>query len=81
MQLITQINVNLHSEQPKLPELLGNVTALYKTVLKCFIKQDQYANESDVGSIIISNPHNFKALNELYLGANFEVLEKTVMFR
>jgi hypothetical protein len=53
----TLMNMNLQSDKPKLPELLGNITTLHKTILKCYIKPEQRVGDLNIGSVMINNPH------------------------
>jgi hypothetical protein len=76
LQLVTHMNMNLQSEKPKLPELLGNMTTLNKTILKCYIKPEHLVGDLNIGSVMINNPHIYRPLSELYLGANFDIIEK-----
>jgi hypothetical protein len=57
LQRVTQMNMNLHSDKPKLLELLGNITTLHKTILKCYIKPEQRVGDLNIGSVMINNPH------------------------
>lgn len=75
LNLISKLNLNLQSEQPKVPEMLDNLTTLYKCLLNCFIKKT-VIEEKKLNEIVPNNPNNFLPLEELYLGAKVDVIEK-----
>ncbi|KAJ8962437.1 hypothetical protein NQ314_005733 [Rhamnusium bicolor] len=68
LPFFTKINREMQSEKPKIQELHSNVTAMYKTLLECYIKR-QIILKTPVHQINYENPHNFRPLNEIYLGA------------
>ncbi|CAH1099559.1 unnamed protein product [Psylliodes chrysocephalus] len=73
LKLVTDLNVELQSEKPKIPILLSRVIALYNTILKCFIKKDNRSKFNKVQEINIHNPSNYVLIENLYIGAKSDI--------
>lgn len=69
LPFFTKINREMQSETPKIHELYSNITAVYKTILECFIKNDVIL-KTPVFNINYKDPKNFLPLSEIYLGAH-----------
>lgn len=68
LTLTNQLNLEFQSEGSKFPIILNRLMALYKTILKNFIKKD-VTDRIQLLEINIHNPGNYLAIENLYFGA------------
>lgn len=55
-ELIVKLNIELRSEQVRIPLILGKVSLLYKTILKNFVKRN-IISSAPLDSVPINNPN------------------------
>lgn len=72
LDLILKINLEIQSENYKLPVVLERFTSLYKVVLKNFIKPEILLKTESIHMINVNHPHNYLDLKSLYCGAKTE---------
>ncbi|KAL0849463.1 hypothetical protein ABMA28_013746 [Loxostege sticticalis] len=68
LKIFNDLNQLMQSERPQIHKLHENVCVLYKNLLDCYIK-DSYLTQTELQNVEYANPRNFKALEEMYLGA------------
>lgn len=76
LDIVNAINIEFQSEKPKIHTLLKRLTELYKTILKNYLKSS-YINNTPVHIINNVDPQNFLLLENMYFGANVELLLST----
>lgn len=71
LELLTKLNIEFQSENPKVPILLNRMTVFYKTLLRSFVKQDLIETK-DFSKINLNDPNVFKPLENIYFGAKLD---------
>lgn len=66
------MNIEFQAENSKLPLLLDHLTALFKTILKSFIKPE-VLKRNKIHKICVTDPNNYRSIDEIYLGANVDM--------
>lgn len=67
LPLFNNMNKEMQSSRPKIHKIHGHLSAFYKTILECFIKRE-LINKMPPDKINFKDPHNYLALNDIYLG-------------
>lgn len=77
LEIINPLNMEFQSEKPKIHVLLlDRVFALFKLVLKAFMKKE-YVNETPIEKINVLNPSHYVQLETIYCGAKVAELINT----
>lgn len=79
LPLFNNCNREMQSSEPKLFDLHNRMTVLYKTFLDFFIKREIVTNVP-LHQIDVRNPHNYKNIENIYLGAkiNAYILQNNI---
>lgn len=72
LDIINKMNILFQSESPQIHKLHDEVTSLFKTILKNFMKES-YLQTNSLHQISFS-PSNYRQIEELYVGANCEAI-------
>jgi len=65
--MLTNLNLVLQSQSPKIHTVYSKVSTTYKAILDCYLKPE-YIQSTDVSKIQYRNPLHFLPLEEIYLG-------------
>lgn len=77
LKIINNINIEFQSERPRLHQLLPRVSAIFKQILKNYLKLN-YVNNTETNKIEIRNPSNFLPLENMYLGFKVQEIIESV---
>lgn len=72
LNIITKCNLELQSENPKVPLLLDRILTMHTLFLKAFIKPE-ILNKYAAKDISVTNPHNFLEIDSVYCGTMVNV--------
>ncbi|KAJ8913073.1 hypothetical protein NQ315_006574 [Exocentrus adspersus] len=72
LTLITRLNTFFQSESPKFHVFLENITSIYKTILKFYIKPEIVNSKIPLSRINPANPDYYLQLQNIYLGIEAE---------
>lgn len=73
LEIVNKLNVEFQSEKCKIYLLNDRVSALYKTILRNYLKK-QYIDQTGLEKIDVINPRNFLPVEEIYYGARVQVI-------
>nr|XP_015840040.1 PREDICTED: uncharacterized protein LOC107398966 [Tribolium castaneum]XP_015840041.1 PREDICTED: uncharacterized protein LOC107398966 [Tribolium castaneum]XP_015840042.1 PREDICTED: uncharacterized protein LOC107398966 [Tribolium castaneum] len=73
LDVVNTMNLEFQGESPKLHLLHSRITGLFKSILKNFMKP-QYLSNLTMYNKIQFLPHNYKTLDNIYCGANCELI-------
>lgn len=72
LEIVNKLNIEFQSEKPKIHLLNKRIADLYRSILRNYMKLD-YLKKTDMDKIEPSNPTHFLPLENIYLGAKYEV--------
>lgn len=76
LEIINKLTIEFQSEHCKIFNLGTKIKSLYKSVLKNFLKRE-YIENTPLDNIDPKNPRNFLDIEEMYFGANVQILLET----
>nr|CAI5869733.1 unnamed protein product [Callosobruchus analis] len=72
LPLINKLNLEFQSEKPKIHILFERIMTLYKTILKCFLKNNYVDRAKSINDINPLNVYEYLKNEEIYLGQQAE---------
>lgn len=72
LQYLTNLNLEMQSEETKIHRLYSQVSLVYNTLLDCFLKTE-YLKSTVLEKVEFENPHNFVPLDDIYHGPKVAV--------
>ncbi|CAH1114785.1 unnamed protein product [Psylliodes chrysocephalus] len=75
LELVTKVNLEFQSEQPKLPIFLERMTTLYRIILKGFTKK-HILETVPLSNINVCHPKNYLEIYKMFFGAKVDTILK-----